>query len=123
MKLIDKLIMEGLIYGVLFALYMLWSDKPFVYKFFWRTYYYVLIWSLPMILFATLLPLAYDSFTLFLLWALIIFFGELVLFNIAKANKEQVEFFAACTSKLYGYVFSGSIALLAIVSLIIKSFK
>jgi hypothetical protein len=123
MKLIDKLIIEGLIYGILFSMYMIFSDKPFVYKYFWRTYYYVVIWSLPMVLFATVLPLAYDTFTWFLLWSLIIFFGELVLFNIAKANKDQVDFFAACTSQLYGYVFSGSIVVLAIVSLVIKFLK
>jgi hypothetical protein len=123
MRIIDKSIAEGVIYVVLFSIYMIYSDKPFIYKNFWRSYYYIIMYSLPMVVFITLLPLTYSTLSSLLVWSLIVFFAEMVIFNALLVNSEYADWIKYCTSKLQGYVFAGSIAFLFLLSLFIDFYK
>jgi hypothetical protein len=123
MRITDKIIAEGIIYIVLFSVYMIYSDRTFIYKNFWRSYYYVIMYSLPMAMFVTLLPLTYSTLSSLLVWSIIIFFAEMVVFNVVLINAETTDWIKYCTSKLQGYVFAGSIAFLLLLSLFIDFYK
>jgi hypothetical protein len=100
---------------------MIFGDKPIVYKNFWRTYYYiVLVYSPLLAMFICLFPLAYSTFTLLLIWCIVIFLAELLVYNFFLVNKDGLEWVAFCTSKVFGYIFSGSIAVLLILSIFIE---
>jgi hypothetical protein len=125
MKLVDKLLAEGIFFMIVFAVYMIWGDKEIICKNFWRTYFWIMIYLFPMLFFATLLPYTYnDSTFIFIInLAVVIFLGELVIFNGLSVNKDQIKFAEFCTSQIFGYVFSGSIALVLIIGFIVKYFK
>lgn len=76
-----------------------------------------------MVIFITVLPLTYNTFGFLLVWSLIIFFAEMVIFNVVLVNKEYADWIKYCTSKLQGYIFAGSIAFLFTLSFIIDLFK
>jgi hypothetical protein len=118
MKMIEKIIIEGIIYVVLYSIWMVWSEKNVI----WRTYYYVMLLSIPVVYYLTTLPLAETSLQIVLLWGLIFFWGFIIAFNLMLINKDSIEFSKYCTSKLYGYVFVGIAVLLLSLSLIVKCF-
>jgi hypothetical protein len=122
MRVIDKLLVIGFVFALLYAMYMVFGNKQIIYKTFWRSYYYLLMYSLPLAVFVAVLPLAYNAFTVFVVWSFIIFFAELVIFNLFLVNKEGNEWVNYCTSELFGYVFAVSIALLLIISIFIELF-
>jgi len=123
MRITDKLVATGIIYMMIFSIYMIWSDEPIVYKYFWRTYFYMMIYSLPMIMFILILPLCVNNpLAKFLCIALVVFFGGFIAFNLRLINEDSVSFHNYCTSQVYRYVFTCFIALLIIVSFIIKCF-
>jgi hypothetical protein len=119
MKLTDKFLLEGIIFIILFAMYMIWSDRPIVFKNFWRTYFYVLLYSMPMVLFLTLFPLN-NLFKVCVNWTIIIFFFELIVYNILWVNKNDIEFSKYCSSTMFGIVFSLSLVVMLIISFIVK---
>lgn len=123
MRVIDKLLLEGIIFLVLFVVYMNCSDKPILFKNFWRTYFYVMIYLIPVVLFATVIPLTYNLFTFLLNLSIIIFFIELIVFNIIWINATETEWYRYCTSKLLGIIFSFSIVSMFLVTFIVKCFK
>ena len=116
MKMIDKIIAEGIVYMLLFSIWMIWSSRTSA----WRTYFYVMLYSVPVVFLLTVLPLAYSTIQIIQIWTLIIFWMFLIAFNILLINKDSVEFSKYCTSKLYGLVFAGIAAFLLGISLIFK---
>jgi hypothetical protein len=123
MRVADRLILTGIIYMLIFSIYMIWSDKPIVYKYFWRTYFYLMIYSLPMVMYIIIIPLCYNyPQALLLCWSLILFFAGFIVFNLILINKEYTVFYNYCTSQLYRYIFTGFIMLLIFISLFVKCF-
>jgi hypothetical protein len=76
-----------------------------------------------MAIFVTLLPLTYSTLSSLLVWSIIVFFAEMVVFNVVLINAETTDWIKYCTSKLQGYVFAGSIAFLLLLSLFIDFYK
>jgi hypothetical protein len=123
MKMIDKIILESLMFMALFAVYMIYGDKPFLFKNFWRTYFYVLMYGFQLALIITALPLAEGGFSILVLWTIILFLTELIIYNVLLINKPLAVYQGLCNNKTYGLVFSISIAGMLLVSLLIKIFK
>jgi hypothetical protein len=118
MKMIDKIIIEGITYIVLYSIWMIWSEKNVI----WRTYFYVMLFSIPVTFYLTTLPLAENSLQIVLLWGLIFFWGFIIIFNFMLINKDSIEFSKYCTSKLYGYIFTGLAVVILGLSFIVKCF-
>jgi hypothetical protein len=116
MKMIDKIIVEAIIYVVLISIWMIWSYKSPA----WRTYFYVTLYSIPVVFLLTVFPLTENSFQIVLILALILFWLFLIAFNVLLINKDSIEFSKYCTSKLYSYVFVGIAVVLLSLSLIFK---
>jgi len=49
------------------------------------------MYSLPMAMFVTLLPLTYSTLSSLLVWSIIIFFAEMVVFNVVLINAETTD--------------------------------
>jgi hypothetical protein len=123
MKLIDKFIIEGMAFIMLFVVYMIWSDKPIIYKYFWRSYFYVLLYAIPFVFSITILPMSDNLFKTMLIWSMVIFWGEFIIYNFLAINKDYHDFIEYCTSKVFGIVFSLSIVVMIFISFIVKSLK
>ena len=123
MRIIDRILLEGVIFILLFAVYMIYGDKQFWFKTFWRTYFHILIYGFPLVLIITTLPMVESGFSLMVSCTIILFLVELIIYNILLINKPFKIYQELCNNQTYGIVFSLSIAAMLLVSLLIKWFK
>jgi hypothetical protein len=99
------------------------SDRPLFYPYFWRTVNYLLLFGLPFVWLICLYPLRVDALTTILLWSLIIFFGEFLVFNLLLANADELKFKEWITSRVFSLVLSGSLIVMLLIVAIVKLFR
>ena len=123
MRLTDKIAFIGMCFAVTFVIYMLRSKLPFIYKEFWRTYFYVMVYGSMLTLFAIAIPNAETLFTKFILISLTIFLSELVIYNIFLLNADLLTWGKYCKSVIWGRIFTIEIVAMLIGCIIIKFLK
>lgn len=119
-KVINKVIIIGMVYMVLFTIYMIYAPSVVVGASFWRSYYYLLMYAFPFALFITFYSLADTVLQKLFILVMIIFLFELICYNIALIHKDVFEWTKACLSKTFGFIFAGSIVVLLGTTLIIN---
>lgn len=120
---LSNVLITGLIFGILYVVYMVNSDRPLFYPYFWRTVNYLLLFGLPFVWLICLYPLRVDALTTILLWSLIIFFGEFLVFNLLLANADELKFKEWITSRVFSLVLSGSLIVMLLIVAIVKLFR
>jgi hypothetical protein len=122
-KVINRFIVTGMIYLALYVIYMIFGDKEIICPTFWRTYYHIiLVFFLPLAIFIEIIPITQSILQKMIIWVIIIFLSELILYNIALINQDYIEWVNYCTSKVFGFIIAISIAIMLIISLIINKY-
>ena len=109
-----------MVYMVLYAMYMIYAPSIVIGVSFWRSYYYLLMYAFPFALFIAFYSLADTILQKLFILVIIVFLFELICYNIALINKDSLEWTKACISKIFGYVFTGSLVVLLSTALIIN---
>lgn len=81
-----------IIFAVLWVIYLLFSSKPFLYPYFWRTYWYTIVCAIPLVWSIIMLPCANSAFTVMLGWAFVVLFGIIVIMIALSANLDTDKF-------------------------------
>jgi hypothetical protein len=121
--MIDTISIFGIAFMVLYVAYMLNSDKPLFYPYFWRTMNYCLIYGLPFTMFICLIPATTNTLQLSVLLSLIVFFGEFLVFNLLIANLDYIKFKEYINSRVFILILSYSVAVMLLTVGIIKLIK
>jgi hypothetical protein len=124
MKMIaNKIIVVSLIFTIAYIIYMFFGKKPLFYPYFWRTFYYVLIFGLPFTLHIICYPLRSGTFITLCFWVFIIFFGEFIVFNLMLANMDYIKFKEYINKKVFILIFSMSIGIMLSIVYLIKNWE
>ncbi len=122
LKIINKLIIIGIIYMVLYAMYMVLSPSVVVSSHFWRSYYYILMFSFPFSVYFVIYPLAEAIIQKLFMLCIMIFLFLLISYNAALVNRDLLEWDKACISRIFGYIFAGVIAVFLGIALLINKY-
>jgi hypothetical protein len=121
------MIIIALIFGVAFMVfnvaYMLYGDKPILWPYFWRTMYYVTMYGLCFALYVNYIPIAKGMFQTAVLYSIIIFFSEFLIFNLLLINADYVKFKEYINSRVFILFLSYSVAVMLLTVGIIKLIK
>jgi len=118
-----KIALVCVIFVILYVVYIQFANNPFLFKNFWRSYYYTIVCGFPLVLLIYILPSIGSSFSITLILSTIIFLSELIIFNLLLINAEDIVFRNYCTSKAFEIIFLSSLGVLFLVSFIIKLIK
>jgi hypothetical protein len=123
LKVINKIIISGIIYMVLYTIYMVFAPSIVDLPNFWRSYYYILMFSFPFSVFLIIYPLAEAIIQKLFMLVILTFLFLLISYNIALINSDILEWNRACISKVFGFIFAGVAALLIATALLINKHK
>jgi len=120
LKLINKVIIVGMGYLVLYTIYFIYAPSEVVISNFWRSYFYLLMFTFPFAFYFVIYPLAETVLQKLLIIVILAFLFELICYNTVLVGKEILEWNKACISKIFGFIFSGTIVLFLGIALIIN---
>ena len=107
---------------VLYAMYMVLSPPVVVSSHFWRSYYYILMFSFPFSVYLVIYPLAEAIIQKLFMLCIMIFLFLLISYNAVLVNRDLLEWDKACISRIFGYIFAGVTALFLGAALIINKY-
>jgi len=108
---------------VLYTIYMVFAPSIVDLPNFWRSYYYILMFSFPFSVFLIIYPLAEAIIQKLFMLVILTFLFLLISYNIALINSDILEWNRACISKVFGFIFAGVAALLIATALLINKHK
>jgi hypothetical protein len=112
-----------LIFGLLYAMYAIFGDKPFLFNNFWKSYIWTITFGFSMTLLLFNLNQATSTFYLCIRWGIIILLALLIVFNLSLINATNETFKKFCTYKWLSLIYAGLVGLVTLVSFIIKCIK
>jgi hypothetical protein len=108
------------IFAVLWVIYLTFSQKPVIYPYFWRTYWYAIVCALPFSWAIIMLPYANNVFTIMLGWALIVLFGVILILIALSANLDPVKFKDKLNSRNISILLAGLIGLELFIVMVVE---
>jgi hypothetical protein len=108
------------IFAVLWVIYLVFSQKPFLYQYFWRTYWYTIVCALPFTWAIIMLPYTNNSFTIMLGWALIVLFGIILIMIALSANLDTEKFKEKLNSRNISLLIAGFIGFEMFIVMIVQ---
>jgi hypothetical protein len=108
------------IFAVLWVIYLVFSQKPFIYPYFWRTYWYTIVCAIPLSWSIIMLPHTNNSFTIMLGWALIVLFGIILIMVALSANLNPEKFKEKLNSRNISLLIAGFIGFEMFIVMIVQ---
>jgi hypothetical protein len=108
------------IFAFLWVIYLLFAQKPFIYPYFWRTYWYTIVCTLPFSWAIIMLPSTNNAFTIMLGWALVVLFGVILVMIVLSANLNTEKFKDKLNSRNISLFLAGLIGLEMFIVMVVQ---
>lgn len=108
------------IFVILYTIYMMYGHRQFLYPYFWRTYWYTIMFSLPLMWSIIMIPYTNSVLTIMLGWAFIVLFATFLVLVVLSANLDPVKFKEKLNSRNISILLTGLIGLELFIVMIIE---